>query len=199
MRLLPISVIVLGAWSLACAGGPKCGDDTVEVDGECVGTGVADADTDADTDADADADATIKDAGYVESGGSVRWSVEADGALGSAEIWIIETGDPAYEGGCGADQIGRGGIVCGVWSEHHTDFTLASGTNAYGGETLEIDLDVTDDYTDQASNRSTLFRSPFLETVTFLVVVTDPDGNEIDCASGGDFPGNFQDDCDQEL
>lgn len=60
MRVSPLLFVLSGGvvFALACAGGPKCGEGTVEQDGECVadggtaGEGDADTDTDADTDAD---------------------------------------------------------------------------------------------------------------------------------------------------
>jgi len=191
MRLLAV-LALLGGFSHACAAAP-CGDGTVEKDGECVAAdglteGDADTDTDTDADADADADPVIVDVSYEEGARVVVWNIEVDGVATDAEIWMLQTGDPAYEGGCGVDDIGDGGIVCGVWSERHDAFVA---TDAGGGTTLSLALDITSDFTEQATNSSTLFRSPYIETTSWLVEI---DGGA-DCLSGGDAPTTFRGDC----
>lgn len=80
-----------------------------------------------------------------------------------------------------------------MWSEHHTAFEVVD--DAGGGTTLALSLAITDEWIEQSSNQTTLFRTPYLETVSFLVEV---DGG-VSCGAGGDDPANFGADCDDRL
>lgn len=64
------------------------------------------ADTDTGEDTGGSGDTVVVDAWYEEGRSTVTWYVETDGAASWAEIWLIDTGDPAFEGPCRADDIG---------------------------------------------------------------------------------------------
>lgn len=126
------------------------------------------------------------------SGSSCTWSVSADATIGTVEMEMIETGDPTFESGC-SDSVSSGGLVCGVWSEYHTLFTLVDSS---GGDTKAIDLTLVDDFRDQVNNSSTLFGNDIIETtLTVMMTITDADGNFADCEVGGHDPSFFASDC----
>jgi hypothetical protein len=157
-----------------------------------------DADSDADSDTDTDTDTTASPARIILydddcGGGTCSWSVEADGEIGTVQLWIIETGDPTFDPGCD-DDVGSGGLVCGVWSEYHNDFALATSDNEFGGDTKRISLELVDSYMDQVSNFSTLFdmsNPTIADQVTFEFDISDRDGNYADCVAFGDEPSYF--------
>ncbi len=127
------------------------------------------------------------------SGSTCTWSVSADATIGTVELEMIETGDPTFESGC-TDSVSSGGLVCGVWSEYHTLFTLAGSSG--GEETKSIDLTLVDDFRDQVNNSSTLFGNDIVETtLTVMLTITDADGNFADCEVGGENPSFFSSDC----
>ncbi len=128
------------------------------------------------------------------SGSTCTWSVSADSTIGTVEMEMIETGDPTFEAGC-SDSVSSGGLVCGVWSEYHTLFTLVDSS---GGDTKAIDLTLVDDFRNQVNNSSTLFGNDIIETtLTVMLTITDADGNYADCAVGGHDPSFFASDCSE--
>jgi hypothetical protein len=121
-----------------------------------------------------------------------RWEIAADGQIGAVELELIETGDPSYD--CG--QATQGQLVCGVWTEYHTNFALTEEMNAYGGETKSIVLDLVDSYHDQVNNQSTLFDNRLIaSTVTYMLVITSADGLSTDCIVDGHDPSHFSSVC----
>jgi hypothetical protein len=155
-------------------------------------------------------------AGCDDTTGKCNWLVETSGTMGNVEIQMIETGssgdyelDPGCTEAIGVDgqtssgeaRPGGGGITCGVWSEYHDLFELATTSNEYGGESKSINLDLVTDFRDQVNNESTLFgdltraRAKF-ESTTVLVTVYDAAGDFADCRADGHMPSYFASQCD---
>ncbi len=126
------------------------------------------------------------------SGADCLWEVAADGQIGTVELELIETGDPTFD----CSQATEGQLVCGVWTEYHTNFSLTSELNAYAGDTKSISLGLVDDYTDQVNNQSTLFDNGLISsTVTYMFVITSADGLSTDCIVDGHDPSYYSSVC----
>lgn len=126
--------------------------------------------------------------GDCSEGSTCYWGVDADASIGTVELSIIETGDPTFSCGPGKE------LECGVWSEYHTAFDLASGGNAV--ERKEIALNVVDDFSQQVNNQSTLFNTDAeIGGVTYLFTITDSAGNFADCVVDGHMPSYFSSQC----
>lgn len=180
--------LVLGsiaAFSLACSLGEdtKCGDGTVEEDGECVADTEGDADTDTDADADGDADGdTDTDAEGppvilswdVEPGrDQVTWTVETRGDFQDVSIEMIQTGDATFE--CGPGKY----LACGVWAEYHEGFVERDGL-------WTLALDVVSDPSDQVNGSSTLFDTG--DELADLTIYIVAGGARSDCLADGHDP-----------
>ncbi len=114
------------------------------------------------------------------------WGVDADASIGTVEVIIIETGDPTFS--CGPDKA----LECGVWTETHTNFSLATCNSTGCVERKEIALSVVDDLNDQVNNSSTLFNSDAeLGQVTYMFTITDTSGAFADCVVDGHNPSYF--------
>jgi hypothetical protein len=119
------------------------------------------------------------------------WDVSANGQIGTVELELIETGDPSFD--CG--QATEGQLVCGVWTEYHTNFQLAGSDDA-GNEIKTISLGLVDDYSDQINNQSTLFDNGLIgSTVTYMFVITDATGTQTDCIVDGHDPSFYASAC----
>jgi hypothetical protein len=186
-------------FSLACAApAVECDEDEVEVDGECEPSDGLFGDADTDTDADADADFNVE-VEWVPTSGDVRWNVAASGETTIVALYIIDNGDPTFEG-CDLEDEGGleslGNLWCGIWSEAHDRFTVVDGTNDLGGTTQFIRLAEESDYSQQANNESTLFTADYLDSYnyyTWLAEVEGPDGSG--CSADGYDPDFFSSVC----
>ena len=124
-------------------------------------------------------------------GRSCRWDVSATGEIGDVELELIETGDPSFD----CSQGTEGQLVCGVWTEYHTNFQLV-GVDENGNERKAVELDLEDDYRDQINNQSTLFGNDLIgSTLTYLFVITDATGMQTDCIVDGHDPSYFTSVC----
>ena len=143
-----------------------------------------------------------------DSTNKCTWLVETSGTMGNVEMQMIQTGDGNYTTGCtesigingetssGEARPGGGGITCGVWSEYHDLFDLATTSNEYGGESKSINLNLVSSFRDQVNNESTLFGNDLLGAVTVLVTVYDAAGDYADCRADGHMPSYFASQCD---
>lgn len=128
--------------------------------------------------------------------GVCTWTADADDDIGTVELSLVETGDPAYEAEC-LGEVANGGLACGVWSEYHNNFQLVDDNNGFGGDTKLITLDVVTDPEDVVQNQTTLLDvDVYGEGMTVLWVITDSSGAYADCATYGDFPEYFAGDCE---
>jgi hypothetical protein len=158
----------------------------------CSGTGGKFCDSGEECDSGAASGVLIQEwAGGCE-GETCYWDVAADGEIGSVELELIETGDASFD----CSQPTDGNLVCGVWSEYHTDFQLVTNANDYGGDTKSIALAFTDDFTQQTNNQSTLFGNDLIgSTVTYLFVITDAATGATDCITSGHNPSYYASIC----
>jgi len=128
-------------------------------------------------------------------GSTCTWEVEADASIGTAELQLVETGDPSFEAGCTASST-SGGLVCGVWSEFHDDFELITNDNSYGGDSKAINLTLKDDFRDQVNNESTLFDNAKIGSqLTAMFTIYDSTGAYADCVVAGHNPSFFSEVC----
>jgi hypothetical protein len=126
-------------------------------------------------------------------GRACTWLVETTGQLGTVELDLVETGDPTWS--CGPSSA-KGSVVCGAWSEYHSNFQLSD----YGGgrETKTINLNLVSTFDEQVNNVSTLFDvydAEIARQLTVMFTVTDADGVYADCAVYGHDVSYFADYC----
>ncbi|MFN7144040.1 MAG: hypothetical protein ACK4YP_09705 [Myxococcota bacterium] len=169
--LLATAALTLGG----CAGGTKCdtGDSACGVAG--------------------DGDVVIQSMNGSCSGSSCTWEVTTTGSMGTVELDLVETGDPSWS--CGPAST-KGELVCGAWSEYHSDFQLADFDDST--ETKSISLTLVDNFENQVNNESTLFDvsdNTISNQLTVLFTVSDANGDYADCATYGHDPGYFAEYC----
>lgn len=127
---------------------------------------------------------------YSDVGGNMVWTIETTAEIGTVQLDLIETGDPSYD----CSQPDNGQLICGVWTEYHTNFQLV-GASDFGGDVKEISLEIKDDYRDQINNQSTLFDTELGSTVTLLIQIWDTNGDLVDCVTNGHSTSYFADIC----
>jgi hypothetical protein len=126
-------------------------------------------------------------------GATCTWVLEATGQIGTVELDLVETGDPTWS--CGPTSA-KGSVVCGAWSEYHSNFQLSDYDSRT--ETKSISLNLVSDFEDQVNNVSTIFNvasSTIARQLTVMFTVTDPEGAYADCAVYGHDVGYFADYC----
>lgn len=140
------------------------------------------------TDTSGGAAPLLQNVGGTCDGSSCNWMVESDGIIGSAEVFLSETGDPSRT--CGPDKSLN---ECGFWEEHH-DALSYSGDSTYGGDVFSIDLTLVASFKDQVNNSSTIFdvnSATISNQLTVEFVITDSSGAYADCAVYGQDPSYF--------
>lgn len=175
-RSLPVTLLVLLGWSLACATGKDSGKGGTTSTDE---TG---------TSSSSDTSPLITDFGIDWSGNAATLYVEVTGDVNKVSMEIDQTGDPS--GTCGP---AKGGLNdCGEWSESHAAFQDV-GEVGEGGHRFELGLNVVNDFKKQVDDSTTLFAEEYAASLTVLVTVKGPDG--ADCGVSGEDPTFFAADC----
>lgn len=126
------------------------------------------------------------------SGSTCSYLIESDGTIGTAELYLAETGDPTST--CGP---GKSLSDCGFWEEHHDAFSYDSASS-FGGDAFGLTVDLVTDYTQQANNESTLFDlndATISNQLTVMAIITDAGGAYADCAVYGDDISYYSDMC----
>lgn len=136
----------------------------------------------------------LADIGTTCTASDCTWSVTATGgSIGTVELSLVENGDPTFD----CSQPTSGSVVCGVWTEHHSAFTPVALDDR--SETDELTLALVDSFAEQKTDQSTLFDLNDVVTeqqLSVLVVITDEDGREADCARYGYDSSYFAAECD---
>jgi len=127
------------------------------------------------------------------SGSTCTWEVVASGGgIGTVGLDLIETGDDSYD----CSQPDEGQLICGVWTEYHSDFVLSDFDDT--SETKRINLSLVGSYVDQVNNTSTIFDvsdSAISNQLTVLFIIEDENGDYADCATYGHNPSVYSDYC----
>lgn len=205
---MPRALLVLPLLLAGCSSATKVGDAgagpvaTDDGDTATDDTGGGDdtgdtADTGGDTADTAEPPLLIQAYGYDECDAvDCTWYVEADGPVGGVALWLLETGSDAWESGCTDLPPVGGGMVCGVWAEHHTRFPVTNTANAYGGESRTLVLTSVTDTAEQVANVTTVYGAAMAApTMTWLVEIVDVDGAPADCVTFGHDSRYFGDLC----
>ena len=132
--------------------------------------------------------------------GECTWSVGIRGGFDSLDLYIVQTGASTWESGC-TQQMGEGGMLCGVWSEHHSGFQVSPYNHTYNGQTFSEIMTLVSSTDDQTTDDTTYFDLSNAETAGQLtwMYTTATNGTRTACTVSGQNTGFFSYTCEPPL